>query len=61
MDLDKAVEHGMQRERTRNLSQMAALKSEAELAKKELAEEKEADFLIFEGYLRFEANRKLAV
>lgn len=39
-DLDKAVEHGVQQERAWNLSQMQALKVEAEQAKKELVEEK---------------------
>lgn len=39
-DLEKAVEHAFQQERSRNLSQMQALKAWAEQAKKELNEEK---------------------
>lgn len=38
--LDRAADHGVQRERARNLAQVAALKSEVEQVKKELAEEK---------------------
>lgn len=57
-DLDKVVEHGVQRERSQNLSQMQALKAETEQAKKELAEKKgqNASYLEKIGDLKVAAN-----